>query len=47
MAAHKMAWNPAYGGYHVYKDLWDTLIGEDILCEREPFNQSFQLFNLK
>ena len=27
-------------GYHVYKDLWDASIGEDILCEREPFNNA-------
>ena len=25
-------------GYHVYKDIWAAMIGEDLLCEREPFN---------
>ena len=25
-------------GYYVHKYLWDALIGEDILCGREPFN---------
>ena len=25
-------------GYHVYKDRWAAMIGEDLLCEREPFN---------
>ena len=25
-------------GYHVYKDWWGALIGEGVLCEREPFN---------
>ena len=23
-------------GYHIYKDIWDTVIGEEIQCEREP-----------
>ena len=36
MAAYKM--ESCIRGYHVYKELWDALIGEDILCEREPFN---------
>ena len=25
-------------GYHVYKDIWAAMIGEDLLFEREPFN---------
>ena len=25
-------------GYHIYKDIWTAMIGEDLLCEREPFN---------
>ena len=25
-------------GYHVYKDIWDTAIGEMLACEREPRN---------
>ena len=25
-------------GYHIYKDIWTSVIGEDLLCEREPFN---------
>ena len=25
-------------GYHVYKDIWTAMIGEDLLCERKPFN---------
>ena len=26
-------------GYHVYKTLWNPLIREFLLCEREPDNQ--------
>ena len=25
-------------GYHIYKDIWDTLIGEELSCEREGAN---------
>ena len=36
MVAYEMeSWVCAY---HVYEDLWDVSIREDILCEREPFN---------
>ena len=38
MAAYEM--ESCVRGYHVYKDLWDVSIGEDILCEREPFNNA-------
>ena len=38
MAAYEM--ESCVRGYHVYKDLWDASIGEDILCEREPFNNA-------
>ena len=23
-------------GYHIYKDVWDAVIGKEIQCEREP-----------
>ena len=23
-------------GYHIYKDIWDAIIGEELQCEREP-----------
>ena len=26
--------------YHIYKGLWDASIREDIMCEREPFNDT-------
>ena len=29
-------------GYQAYKHLWDTSIGEDILCERESCNDADQ-----
>lgn len=24
--------------YHIYKDIWETADGEELLCEREPHN---------
>ena len=27
-------------GYHVYKNIWDAVIGEEIQCERELHNGS-------
>ena len=25
-------------GYHVYKNIWDASIGEELACQREPSN---------
>ena len=25
-------------GYHVYKNIWDASIGEELSCQREPSN---------
>ena len=25
-------------GYHVYKNIWDASIGEELVCRREPSN---------
>ena len=25
-------------GYHVYKDIWEAAIGEELPCEQEPRN---------
>ena len=25
-------------GYHVYEEIWDASIGEELLCAREPTN---------
>ena len=36
MAVYKM--ESCMQGYHVYEDIWATMIKEDLLCEREPFN---------
>ena len=24
--------------YHTYQDIWDTAVGEELLCKREPNN---------
>ena len=26
-------------GYHVYKEIWEAVIGERLVCERQPENQ--------
>ena len=28
--------------YHVYKEVWETAVGESLVCEREPKNASDQ-----
>ena len=28
--------NSCVHGYHIYKDIWDAIIGEELQCEREP-----------
>ena len=25
-------------GYHTYQDVWDTAVGEELWCQREPNN---------
>ena len=32
--------NSCVRGYHIYKDIWDAVIGEELRCEREPDNRS-------
>ena len=32
--------NSCVHGYHVYKDIWNAVIGEELVCEREPDNKS-------
>ena len=27
-------------GYHVYKEIWAAALGEQLVCEREPYNPS-------
>ena len=34
--------NSCVCGYHIYKDVWDTAIGEELQCERERDNGSDQ-----
>ena len=32
--------NSRVRGYHIYKDIWDAVIGKELLCKREPDNKS-------
>ena len=27
-------------GYHIYKEVWEAVVGEALVCEREPENAS-------
>ena len=32
--------NSCVRGYHIYKNIWDAVIGEELQCERELDNES-------
>ena len=34
--------NSCVRSYHIYKDIWDAVIGEELLCERKPNNRRDQ-----
>ena len=31
--------NPAFV-YHIYKEIWNSTVGEHLICERETLNQT-------
>ena len=33
-----MVFDEVITGYHVYKDVWDPILNEELVCEREPQN---------
>ena len=33
-----MVFNDVIAGYHVYKDVWDPILKEELVCERESQN---------
>ena len=34
--------NSCVHGYHIYKNVWDAVIGEELQCERELDNESYR-----
>ena len=32
--------NPAFSGYHIYKDIWSSTVGEHLTCESEMLNST-------
>ena len=38
MASECFSMEAMVGGYHVYKDMWDTAAGEQLHCKRELGN---------
>ena len=32
--------NSCVHGYHIYKNIWETVIGEELPCETEPDNRN-------
>ena len=34
-----MVFDDVITGYHVYIDVWDPILNEELVCEREPQNE--------
>ena len=40
MAVHEFECESCIRGYHIYKDIWNSTIGEHLICERETLNST-------
>ena len=40
MAVSKFEYEPCIHGYHIYKDIWNSTVGEHLICERETLNST-------
>ena len=38
MAVSKFEYESYIRGYHIYKDIWSSTVGEHLICEREMLN---------
>ena len=38
MAVSEFEYESCICGYHIYKDMWSSTIGEHLMCEREMLN---------
>ena len=38
MAVSEFEYEPCIHGYHIYKDIWSSTVGEHLICEREMLN---------
>ena len=34
-------------GYHLYQAIWIAVVGECLVCQREPLNSSHYMYNLQ
>ena len=40
MATHEFEYESCICGYHIYKDIWSSTVGEHLTCERETLNST-------
>ena len=38
MAVSEFKYESCIRGYHIYKDMWSSTVGEHLMCEREMLN---------
>ena len=38
MAVSEFKYESCICGYHIYKDIWSSTVGEHLICERETLN---------
>ena len=38
MAVSEFEYESCIRGYHIYKDMWSSTVGEHLMCERETLN---------
>ena len=38
MAVHEFECESCIHGYHIYKEIWNSAVGEHLICERETLN---------
>ena len=40
MAVSEFEYESCIRGYHIYKDIWSSTVGEHLICERETLNST-------
>ena len=38
MAVREFEYESCIRGYHIYKEIWNSTVGEHLICERETLN---------
>ena len=42
MAVSEFKYESCIRGYHIYKDIWSSTVGEHLICEREMLNLTYK-----